>query len=72
MQTNSKFNGRKHDESKYPFGFYSEAEPNAAADAQSLVADPQERRELVRKANRITSDKVTCGFLDHPVHFGSS
>ena len=67
MQTTSKFNGRKRDKSKYPFGFYSEAESDAAADAQSLVADPQERRELVRKANRITSDKVTCGFLYHPV-----
>ena len=67
MQTNSKFNGRKRDKSKYPFGFYSEAESDAAADAQSLVADPEERRELVRKANRITSDKVTCGFLYHPV-----
>ena len=67
MQTTSKFNGRKRDKSKYPFGFYSEAESDAAADALSLVADPQERRDLVRKANRITSDKVTCGFLYHPV-----
>ncbi len=67
MQTKSKFNGRKRDKSKYPFGFYSEAASDAAADAQSLVADPEERRELVRKANRITSDKVTCGFLYHPV-----
>ena len=34
MQTNSKFNGRKRDKSKYPFGFYSEAESDAAEDAQ--------------------------------------
>ena len=67
MQTNSKFNGRKRDKSKYPFGFYSEAESDALADQQSVTADPEARRDLVRKANRITSDKVTCGFLYHPV-----
>ena len=67
MQTTSKFNGRKRDKSKYPFGFYSEAESDALADQQAVTADPEARRELVRKANRITSDKVTCGFLYHPV-----
>jgi peptide/nickel transport system substrate-binding protein len=67
MQTTSKFNGRKRDKSKYPFGFYSEAESDALADQQAVTADPEARRELVRKANQITSDKVTCGFLYHPV-----
>jgi len=67
MQTTSKFNGRKRDKSKYPFGFYSEAESDALADQQAVTADPEARRELVRKANKITSDKVTCGFLYHPV-----
>ena len=66
MQTSSKFNGRKRDESKYPFGYFSDAEADALIDEQSATADIEKRRELVQKANKITSDKVACAFLFHP------
>ena len=32
-----------------------------------MTANPEERKALVQKANAITSDKVACGFLYHPV-----
>ena len=67
MQTQSKFNGPTRDKDAMPFGFYSEAESDAAIDKQAFTADPDARRELVQKANKITSDKVACGFLYHPV-----
>lgn len=67
MQTSSKFNGPTRDKSQYPFGFWSEAEADAATDEQSVTADPEARRALVQKANAITSNKVACGFLYHPV-----
>lgn len=67
MQTSSKFNGRDRDREAHPFGFFSEAAADAAADAQSVTADPEARRALVQEANAITSNKVACGFLYHPV-----
>ena len=67
MQTSSKFNGPNRDKDAMPFGFFSDAEADAAADAQSVTADPEARRDLVQKANAITSNKVACGFLYHPV-----
>ncbi|MFK7869326.1 MAG: ABC transporter substrate-binding protein [Roseobacter sp.] len=67
MQTTSKFNGPTRDTELYPFGFFSEAEADAATDEQSVTADPEARRALVQKANAITSNKVACGFLYHPV-----
>lgn len=67
MQTASKFNGPTRDKDEMPFGFYSEAESDAAGDEQSLTASPEERKALVQTANKITSDKVACGFLYHPV-----
>lgn len=67
MQTTSKFNGPDRDQSMMPFGFWSEAEADALTDEQSITADPEARRELVQKANAITSNKVACGFLYHPV-----
>ena len=67
MQTQSKFNGPTRDKDAMPFGFYSEAESDAAIDKQAFTADPVARKELVQKANKITSDKVACGFLYHPV-----
>lgn len=67
MQTSSKFNGRDRDREKHPFGYYSEMESDAAIDQQAITANPEERRELVQKANAITSNKVACGFLYHPV-----
>lgn len=67
MQTTSKFNGRDRDREKHPFGFFSEADADAATDAQSVTANPEDRKALVQKANAITSNKVACGFLYHPV-----
>ena len=67
MQTTSKFNGPDRDTATKPFGFWSEAESDAAIDEQSVTADPAARRDLVQKANAITSNKVACGFLYHPV-----
>jgi hypothetical protein len=32
-----------------------------------VTADLDARKALVQKANKITSDKVACGFLYHPV-----
>lgn len=66
MQTQSKFNGRKRDKEKMPFGYFSEREVDALIDEQSVEADPEKRRELVQKANKITSDKVASVFLYHP------
>jgi peptide/nickel transport system substrate-binding protein len=67
MMTSSKFNGPFRDTSEMPFGFFSEAEADRLSMEQSVTAKPEERRELVQQANRITSDKVCCGFLYHPV-----
>ncbi len=67
MQTASKFNGRKRDKAKMPFGFFSDAEVDRLIDEQRLQADPAARKAMVQKANRITSDKVACAFLYHPV-----
>jgi ABC-type transport system substrate-binding protein len=67
MQTTSKFNGPDRDKAQKPFGFFSEAETDRLTDAQSVAVDPETRRDLVRQANAITSDKVACAFLYHPV-----
>ncbi|MDX1779729.1 MAG: ABC transporter substrate-binding protein [Thalassovita sp.] len=67
MKTTSKFNGRTRDTEKYPFGYFSNAEADALIDEQSVTADLEKRKALVQKANQITSDRVACGFLYHPV-----
>ena len=67
MQTSSKFNGPARDTSTKPFGFWSEDEADSLAKEQSTTADPELRRELVQRANAITSNKVACAFLYHPV-----
>ena len=67
MMTTSKFNGRTRDTEKYAFGYFSNAEADALIDEQSVTADLEKRKELVQKANQITSDRVACGFLYHPV-----
>lgn len=67
MQTASKFNGPDRDKEMMPFGFWSEAETDALVDQQSVTADPEARRALVQQANAITSNKVACAFLYHPV-----
>lgn len=66
MTTTSKFNGRRRDKEKFPFGFFSDKEVDALVTQQSLTADLEKRRELVQKVNKITSDKVTCAFIFHP------
>ena len=66
MQTNSKFNGRKRDKAKMPFGYFSDKEVDALITQQSTEADPEKRKKLVQKANKITSDKVASIFLFHP------
>lgn len=67
MMTSSKFNGPLRDTAEMPFGFFSEAEVDSLSQQQSITADPDKRRDLVQQANQITSDKVCCGFLYHPV-----
>jgi len=67
MQTASKFNGPKRDKSKQAFGYFSDKEVDRLIKEQRLQADPQKRREMVQKANKITSDKVASAFLYHPV-----
>lgn len=67
MTTTCKFNGRTRDAAKMPFGFFSEAEVDALSAKQAITPDPDARKALVQKANAITSDKVACTFLYHPV-----
>ena len=66
MQTKSKFNGRKRDRSKHPFGYFSDAEADKLIDEQSAMGDLKKRRALVHKVDKLTSDKVACAFLFHP------
>ncbi len=67
MKTTSKFNGRTRDKEKYAFGYFSNAEADKLIDEQSVTADLEKRKALVQEANQITSDRVACGFLYHPV-----
>ncbi len=67
MITDSKFNGPTRDKAKHPFGFFSEAEVDAVIAEESVTAEPEARKALVQKANAITSNKIACGFLYHPV-----
>ena len=67
MQTNSKFNGRERDKDKYAFGFFSDRHVDELIDQQSLATDPDQRKQLVQEANKITSDKVAGAFLFHPM-----
>lgn len=67
MQTQSKFNGPTRDKEAHPFGFFSSTEVDELVNEQAVTADPDARRQLVQQANQITSDKVACGFLFHPV-----
>ena len=67
MQTESKFNARKRDKAKYPFGYFSEKEADELITAQQFETDLAKRKEMVQRANRITSEKVACAFLYHPV-----
>ena len=66
MQTDSKFNGLNRDKDKMAFGYFSEARADELIDQQRLETDPEKRKAMVQEANRITSEKVACGFLYHP------
>ncbi|RIK42455.1 MAG: hypothetical protein DCC55_08790 [Chloroflexi bacterium] len=67
MQTTSKFNGPNRNLDEMPFGFFSEAEVDALTDEQATVTDLDRRKELVQRANQITSDKVAAVFTHHPL-----
>jgi len=67
MTTESKFNANARDKDKYPFGYFSDAEVDELVAEQSVTPDPERRRELVQKANLLTSDKVAAMFVFHPV-----
>ena len=67
MITDSKFNGRTRDPEKYAFGYFSNDEADALISEQSVTADIETRKQMVQTANQITSDRVACGFLYHPV-----
>ena len=67
MQTESKFNGANRNKDEMAFGFFSSDEVDELIREQSVTADLEKRREMVRQANRITSDKVASAFLYHPM-----
>jgi len=67
MQTSSKFNGINRTIDEMPFGFFSDSEVDALTDEQRTVTDPEKRKELVQRANQITSDKVAAIFTHHPL-----
>ncbi len=67
MITTSKFNGPARNVDEMPFGFFSNQEVDALSEEQRSVADPEARRELVKQANQITSDKVAAVFTHHPL-----
>jgi len=67
MVSNSKFNGPTRDKDAQAFGFFSESEVDSIIAQESVTADPDARKALVREANLISSDKVACAFLYHPV-----
>ena len=67
MQTNSKFNGLKRDKDKMAFGYFSDKRADELIDEQRLQIDLEKRKAMVQEANRITSEKVACAFLYHPM-----
>jgi ABC-type transport system substrate-binding protein len=67
MQTDSKFNGLKRDKDKMAFGYFSDKRADELIDAQRLQIDLDKRKAMVQEANRITSEKVACAFLYHPM-----
>jgi peptide/nickel transport system substrate-binding protein len=67
MQTSSKFNGLKRDKTKMAFGYFSDREVDELVEKERVETDLEKRRALVQKANAITSDKVACAFLFHPI-----
>lgn len=66
MRSDSKFNGRTRDKEKMAFGFFSDTEVDELINAQRIAPSLEERKALVQKLNKITSDKVASAFLFHP------
>ncbi|HEY64146.1 MAG TPA: ABC transporter substrate-binding protein [Caldilineae bacterium] len=67
MQTESKFNGPNRDKETMPFGFFSDKEVDELIEQERVETNLERRKELVQKANKITSDKVAAVFLYHPL-----
>jgi len=67
MQTTSKFNGPDRNVDEMPFGFFSDNEVDALTEQQRSETDLDARKELVQRANQITSDKVAAVFTHHPL-----
>ena len=67
MQTGSRLNGPNRDKATMPFGYFGEKDVDEVGAEQSRTVDLEQRKELVQRVNRITSDKVASGFLYHPV-----
>ncbi len=67
MQTNSKFNGPNRDKEKMAFGYFSDREVDELIEQERVETDLNRRKELVQRANKITSDKVAAAFLFHPM-----
>lgn len=65
MQTTSKFNGPDRP-ADMPFGLFSIKEVDELVEQERAETDLAKRRELVQKANKLTSDKVAAAFLFHP------
>jgi len=65
MQTTSKFNGPDRPDDM-PFGMFSIAEVDELIEQQRAETDLNKRKELVQKANKLTSDKVAAAFTHHP------
>jgi len=66
MQTTSKFNGPDRPDDM-PFGLFSIKEVDELIEQQRAEPDLNKRKELVQKANKITSDKVAAAFTHHPL-----
>jgi ABC-type transport system substrate-binding protein len=67
MQTTSKFNGPNRNKDEMPFGFFSDKEVDELVEAERIETDLEKRKELVQRANQITSDKVAAVFTTHPL-----
>ncbi len=67
MTTESRFNGPNRDVEQMPFGFFSDSRVDELTAQQATETDLEARRELVREANQITSDKVAAVFTHHPL-----
>jgi peptide/nickel transport system substrate-binding protein len=67
MKTDCKFNGPNRNTDEMPFGLFSIAESDELIEQQRIETDLNKRKDLVQKANQITSDKVASAFLFHPM-----